>query len=206
MTGVIGYLRVGIDAQRESIRAEAEHRGWEVEWFEDAGRSGKSIDRPGIAAALAQLRSGNADSLVVSTLHRLSQSLPDFARLLEVSGKQRWSIVALDLNLDTSTPTGKLAASIMASVAQRGREMMGLRTKEALAAAKAKGVRIGRPDSQDLAVRRRIRRLRAAGLTSHAIAARLNADSVQLPGGGSAWMPNSVLTIEKTRGRLDPSP
>ena len=206
MPRVIGYLRVsttdqeyGIDAQREAIRAEAERRGWEVEWFEDAGKSGKSIDRPGIAAALAQLRSGNAESLVVSKLDRLSRSLPDFARLLEVSSKQGWSIVALDLNLDTSTPTGKLVASIMASVAQWEREVIGLRTKEALAAAKAKGVRIGRPDSQDPAVRRRIRRMRSAGHTYCAIAARLNADAVPLPGGGERWHPNSVRLVALRR-------
>lgn len=202
MARVVGYLRVsttdqehGIDAQRAAILAEAQRHGWEVEWLSDEGKSGKDIDRPGIRAALAVLAAGEADALVVSKLDRLSRSLSDFANLLDLAGKQGWAIVALDLNLDTSTPTGKLVASIMASVAQWEREVIGLRTKEALAAAKAKGVRIGRPDSQDPAVRRRIRRLRTAGHTYRAIAARLNAELVPLPGGGATWHPNSVRLI-----------
>ena len=123
---------------------------------------------------------------------RMRPRLPDFARMLELSGKEGWSIVALDLNLDTSTPTGKLVASIMASVAQWEREVIGLRTKEALAAAKAKGIHVGRPASQDPAVVRRIRRYRKAGHTYRTIAARLNRDAVPLPGGGAKWHPNSV--------------
>lgn len=128
---VIGYLRVstadqehGIDAQCASIAGEASRRGWEVVWFEDEGKSGKDVDRPGITAALEMLRLGESSALVVAKRDRLSRSLPDFARLLEVSGKQGWAIVALDLNLDTSTPTGKLVASIMASVAQWEREVI----------------------------------------------------------------------------------
>lgn len=201
---VIGYLRVsttdqehGIDAQRTAILAEAVKRGWTVTWLEDSGRSGKDIDRPGIQAALAMLRAREAEALVVSKLDRLSRSLPDFARLLELAGKEGWAIAALDLNLDTSTPTGKLVASIMAAVAQWERETIGLRTKEALAAAKAKGVKVGRPASQDPKVVRRIRRARAAGHTYRAIADRLNRDAVPLPGGGERWHPASVRLVSE---------
>lgn len=203
---VIGYLRVstagqehGISAQRAAILAEAERKGWTVTFIEDAGRSGKDIDRPGITEALALLRSRQVDALVVSKLDRLSRSLVDFARLIDLSSKQGWGLIALDLNLDTSTPTGKLVASVMAAVAQWERETIGLRTKEALAAAKAKGVRIGRPALQDPAVVQRIRRARKRGMTYRAIAERLNADSVPLPGGGARWHPNSVRQSEGRR-------
>lgn len=200
---VIGYLRVstvnqehGLDAQRASIEGEAKRRGWEVEWIEDAGKSGKDIDRPGITAALAMLKAREADALVVAKLDRLSRSLADFARLLEVAAKQGWSVVALDLGIDTTTPTGKLVANVMAAVAQWERETIGLRTKEALAAAKAKGVHVGRPQGQDPAVVRRIRRHRKAGMTYRAIADRLNASAVPLPGGGAKWHPNGVRNAE----------
>lgn len=208
---VIGYLRVstvgqeyGIDAQRASIEAEAMRRGWSVEWVQDAGKSGKDIDRPGITAALAALRAGEADALIVAKLDRLSRSLADFARLLETASKEGWSVVALDLGIDTSTPTGKLVASVMAAVAQWERETIGLRTKEALAAAKAKGIHVGRPQGQDPAVVRRIRNLRSRGHTYRAIAERLNADDIPLPGGGLRWHPNSVK-IAETKNTLWPT-
>lgn len=201
---VIGYLRVstvgqeyGIEAQRSAIAGEAQRRGWQIEWIEDAGRSGKDIDRPGIVAALAELKAHRADALVVAKLDRLSRSLGDFARLLESAGREGWSVVALDLGIDTSTPTGKLVASVMAAVAQWERETIGLRTKEALAQAKANGVHVGRPSKQDPAVVRRIRNLRSRGHTYRAIADRLNRDAVPLPGGGVRWHPNGVRLVER---------
>lgn len=78
---VLGYLRVstseqeyGIDAQRAAILAESVRRGWEVEWVEDAGKTGKDVKRPGLQAALDVLRAGEAEAIVVSKLDRLSRS------------------------------------------------------------------------------------------------------------------------------------
>lgn len=212
---VIGYLRVstidqehGIDAQRTAILAEATKRGWAVTWLLDEGRSGKDIERPGIREALRALKSGEAEALVVSKLDRLSRSLPDFARMLELSSKQCWSIVALDLNLDTSTPTGKLVASIMAAVAQWERETIGLRTKEALAAAKAKGVRIGRPRSLDDSVEEVVRELRRDGHSFRDIGSIMVARGILSPSGASTWHPASVRavfmrSVTQSRGPVD---
>ncbi len=70
--------------------------------------------------------------MVVAKLDRLSRSVVDAGRLLEEARKGRFNIVALDLGLDLSTPTGELVANVLAAVAQWERRMIGLRTSEAL--------------------------------------------------------------------------
>lgn len=191
---VIGYLRVstdqqehGIEAQRAAIDIEAQRRGWTVTWLEDAGRSGRTLDRPAVQQALSMLERGEASALAVSKLDRLTRSVHDFSGLLKRANDQGWGLITLDLGVDTTTPAGKLVANVMAAVAEWERDMISLRTREGLAAAKAKGVHVGRPSAQDPAVVRRIRRMRARGMTYRAIADRLNADAVPLPGGGARW-------------------
>lgn len=118
---VIGYVRVsteeqsvdgaGLDAQRTAIVAECERRGWElVELVEDAGYSAKDLRRPGIQRTLARLNAGEADALLVAKLDRLSRSLIDFAGLMARGQGEGWGLVAMDLGVDTSTPSGELMA------------------------------------------------------------------------------------------------
>lgn len=201
---VVGYLRVstlgqeyGIEAQRSAISAEAERRGWQVEFIEDAGRSGKDINRPGITRALDMLRQGQADALVVSKLDRLSRSLADFARLLETASKQGWGVVAIDLGIDTTTPTGELVANIMAAVSRWERQMIGLRTREGLAEARKAGKQIGSPVLLPIEVQDRIVAERGSGRTLAAIAESLNDDLVPLPSRGRVWLPGSVAAVLK---------
>lgn len=198
---VIGYLRVsttdqehGIDAQRTAIRLEAERRGWNVIWLEDSGRSGKSLDRPAVREALAKLERGEAVALAVSKLDRLTRSVHDFSGLLSTASRQGWGLVMLDLGVDTTTPAGKLVANVVAAVAEWERDMIALRTREGLAAAKAKGVRLGAPSRQDPSTVARINALRNDGMTYQAIADVLNGESVPLPAGGLRWYPASVRT------------
>lgn len=206
---VIGYLRVstigqeyGIDAQRSAITGEAERRGWQVTFIEDAGRSGKDINRPGITHALDMLRLGQADALVVSKLDRLSRSLADFARLLETANKQSWGVVAIDLGIDTTTPTGELLANIMAAVSRWERQMIGLRTREGLAEARKKGVRLGSPVLVSSQVAERIVEDRSRGYTYRQIADALNDDLVPPAGKGERWHASTVRSmLLRQRGR-----
>src|SRR5664280_942601 len=131
MSRTIAYLRcsteeqadsrAGLDAQRAAILAEAQRRGWDeadVTFIEDAGFSGKNLDRPGIEAALDALRHRRATTLVVSKLDRLSRSLVDFAGLMDRASREHWALIALDLNVDTSTPAGEAMAAMLATFAQ----------------------------------------------------------------------------------------
>ncbi len=142
---VYGYLRVstedqaerhGIDAQRRTIAHEAARRDWTVEYVVDGGYSGSTLDRPGLANLLARLR--RDDVLVVARLDRLFRSLADFASLMQRSTRQRWSFVALDLGVDTTSPNGRLIANVMAAVAEWERETIAQRTRDGMAAARAK--------------------------------------------------------------------
>jgi DNA invertase Pin-like site-specific DNA recombinase len=203
---VIAYVRVsteeqadsraGLDAQKAAIRAECERRGWNiVEVIEDAGYSAKDLKRPGVQAALEQLRERQADALVVAKLDRLSRSMLDFTALMARAQKERWALVALDCAVDTTTPAGEAMAHVLATFAQFERRLIGQRTREALAVKRAQGVRLGRPASIDPKLARRIRSMRTRGLTLQAICDRLNREGVPTVRGGSTWRPTSLRAV-----------
>jgi DNA invertase Pin-like site-specific DNA recombinase len=83
--------------------------------------------------------------------------------LMATSQKQHWALVALDCAVDTSTPPGEAMAHVLATFGQFERRLIGQRTKEALAAKKAAGVRLGRPPTVPQSVVRRMQRQRARG-------------------------------------------
>lgn len=106
---VVGYTRVstdeqavsglGLAAQRAAIETECARRNWTLlAIHQDAGASGKTMDRPGLADALADAEQGRAAALVVSKVDRLSRSAFDFVGLLERAQRSRWALVALDVN------------------------------------------------------------------------------------------------------------
>jgi DNA invertase Pin-like site-specific DNA recombinase len=203
---VIGYARVstneqansglGLEAQRAAIQAEIDRRGWTlVEMVEEAGVSAKTLERPGIAHALQLLQQGAAGTLLVAKLDRATRSTIDAAKLLERSQREGWALVALDLGLDPTTPTGELVATIMAAVAQWERRAIGTRTKDALAAKRAQGVRLGRPTVLPADVTERIVAAHQAGASWSAIARQLDADAVPTAHGGVRWYPATVRKI-----------
>jgi DNA invertase Pin-like site-specific DNA recombinase len=204
---VIGYVRVSKEdrqgngaspeAQRSAIKAEADRRGWRVKWIEDKGISGRSLQRPGIKQALALLANGRAAAIIVARLDRLSRSVHDFSGLINRSHKEGWALVILDPNLDTSTPSGKAMAHMFATFSEYERELIGQRTKEALAVKRAQGVRLGRPPTIPAATVRKIQRLRSQGLTLQAIADRLNVAGTPTPPthNGSRWYANTVRRV-----------
>ncbi|GGO72423.1 recombinase family protein [Nocardioides deserti] len=209
---VIGYLRVsteeqassglGLDAQRARITSEAAHRGWTVRWLPDEGYSAKNLHRPALTEALHLLAAGEADALVVAKLDRLSRSVVDFSNTLATAKKQGWAVVLLDLGVDTATPNGKLVAGLMAQIAEWERELIGQRTREALAAAKARGQRLGRPRCTPDEVVAQVVALHDDGLSLRAIARTLTDASVPTTRGAVEWRPSTVRRI-LTGHRLD---
>jgi DNA invertase Pin-like site-specific DNA recombinase len=148
--------------------------------------------RPGLTAALDAVESGEADALAVAKLDRLSRSVHDFAGLVARAQRRGWALVALDLGLDMTTPTGGLVANVMASVAEWERKVIGERTRAALAEKRAQGVQLGRPRAMSPESVSRTRELAALGLSSAEIARRLNREAVPTPTGRGRWHPPGV--------------
>ena len=204
---VIGYVRVstaeqadsglGLAAQRAAITAECSRRGWALDAvYEDAGVSGKDLaGRPQLAEALARLDGGEASTLVVAKLDRLTRSVRDAADMLDRSARRGWAIVALDLGVDTTTPSGEAMANVMAVFAQLERRLIGQRTKDALAVRRSQGVRLGRPRSLPEAIVERIVAERDQGGSWSLIARSLDADGVPTAQGGRRWYPATVRAV-----------
>lgn len=189
---------LGLDAQRERIVEEADRRGWSLSWFLDQGYSGADRDRPALQEALQGLTAGRYDTLVAAKLDRLSRSVVHLGSLLEQAEREGWDLVLLDYDVDTSKPTGRLVAHVLAAVAEFERQRIRERTREGLAQARARGQRLGRPRQLPDEVVGRIVAERADGATIRAITARLNEDRVPTAHGGARWWPSTVAAVLKS--------
>jgi DNA invertase Pin-like site-specific DNA recombinase len=187
----------GLVAQETGLRADAARRGWQVvAHLTDAGASGKSLaGRPALAEALRLVSEDKADVLAVAKLDRLSRSLLDFAGLMAQAQAEGWSLVALDLAVDMTTPSGRLIANVMASVAEWERETIAARTRDSLAVKRAQGVVLGRPVSISDEAVGRARALRDSGLTLAACAEQLTAEGVPTAQNGARWYASTVRQV-----------
>jgi DNA invertase Pin-like site-specific DNA recombinase len=209
---VIGYVRVstadqvdrgaGLEAQREALSAAAAQRGWDlVDVVTDEGESGgKSHEkRPGLCEAIARIEAGEAEALAVAKLDRLSRSVRDLADLAERSkpkGKRKgWGLILLDIDVDTSSPSGEFMVNVMGSAAQWERRIISQRTKDALAVKRAQGVRLGRPSTLTQELVERIVREHRDGGTYSGIARALTTDGVPTAHGGGRWWPATVRKV-----------
>lgn len=203
----IGYARVsteeqtksgaGLAAQQTGIRAEAEARGWDLVMLTEASMSGgvDALDRPVLGKVLAMLESGEADHLIVYKLDRLSRDVHDGTGVLRMAVRESWGLVAIDLAVDTTTDTGRMMLQMRLMVAEQERLLISRRTRDALAAKRAQGVRLGRPSQLPEAVILRVLAERAAGVTLQAIADGLASDNVATAQGGSKWFPATVAKV-----------
>jgi len=132
---------------------------------------------------------------MASKLDRLSRSSLDFAAIMERAQRGGWKLIVLDVDVDTSTPSGELMAGMMALMAQHERRIIGQRTKDALAVKRAAGVTLGRPVTLSPEIRAEVVAMREAGLSFAKIAADLNAREVPTAHGGSQWWPSTVRKI-----------
>lgn len=197
MARVHGYGRVstteqgeggyGMDAQRSAVAQEAQRRSWgPVCWWVDVCSGATDPDeRDALSALLEEL--GDGDVLVTAKLDRLARSALAFLEVASLAEDEGWSLVVLDLGLDMTSPVGRFTSTILAAVAELERDLIRQRTREALAAAAARGVRIGRPPEIHDDAEARIVELRRDGATMAEIAERLRAEEVPTARGGQWW-------------------
>jgi site-specific DNA recombinase len=137
-----------LDAQREACVAYIEsqrHEGWTLvpEYYDDGGYSGGSMDRPALRQLMADVAAGKVDTIVVYKVDRLTRSLADFAKIVEVLDKAGASFVSVTQAFNTTTSMGRLTLNVLLSFAQFEREVTGERIRDKVAASKAKGMWMG---------------------------------------------------------------
>jgi len=179
--------------QLEPIDAVCQQRGWRLqEVARDVERpQPHGQPRPGLAYALERVADGQASCLIVAELVRLSRSAAELGQIVDWFLRRQVRLLVLDVELDTATPVGQLAAEALISVGARERERVDQFNREGFV--RAKGGSVGRPAVEDIpALKKYIAALRSSGMTLQAIADRLNAEGVPTLRGGQKWRPSSV--------------
>jgi site-specific DNA recombinase len=137
-----------LDAQREACEAfiaSQKHEGWTIlpEMYDDGGFSGGTIERPAFQRLLVDVGEGKIDVVVVYKVDRLTRSLSDFAKIVEIFDKRNVSFVSVTQQFNTTTSMGRLTLNILLSFSQFEREVTGERIRDKIAASKKKGMWMG---------------------------------------------------------------
>src|SRR6266478_2573100 len=145
----------GLEQEFNSLQAQCEaceayirsqrHEGWTLTMtrYDDGGFSGGNIERPALQRLLADIQGGRIDIIVVYKVDRLTRSLADFARLVEIFDAQGVSFVSVTQQFNTTSSMGRLTLNVLLSFAQFEREVTGERIRDKIAASKKKGMWMG---------------------------------------------------------------
>ena len=219
----IAYVRVStedqatsgqsLEAQRAKLEAYCDLYDLDlVEVIVDAGESAKSLKRPGLQRALAMLRNGDADGLLITKLDRLTRSVADWQILIqdyfgEKAGRELFSVSD---SIDTRTAAGRLVLNVLLSVSEWERQAIGERTKAVLQHKISNGERCGKvrfgfdlaadgrtlvPNADETEAIEIMRELRAAGESYRKIACELGRRGIKSKEGRKTWSHTAVAGI-----------
>src|SRR4030088_3378377 len=137
-----------LDAQREACEAyivSQRHAGWLAlrDMYDDGGLSGGTIERPALQRLLSDIKAGKVQIIVVYKVDRLTRSLADFAKIVDVLDAHDASFVSVTQQFNTTTSMGRLTLNMLLSFAQFEREIAGERIRDKIAASKRKGMWMG---------------------------------------------------------------
>lgn len=137
-----------LDAQREACQAyvmSQKAEGWVLvpAHYDDGGVSGGTLERPALQRLLADIEAGRVDVVVVYKIDRLSRSLMDFAKLVDIFDRHGVTFVSVTQSFNTTTSMGRLTLNILLSFAQFEREVAGERIRDKIAASRRRGMWMG---------------------------------------------------------------
>src|SRR5437870_3958557 len=137
-----------LHAQREACEAyikSQRHEGWVclAQHYDDGGLSGATMDRPALQQLLADIQAGKVDAVVTYKVDRLTRSLADFAKIVEIFDARGVSFVSVTQQFNTTTSMGRLTLNVLLSFAQFEREVTGERIRDKIAASKKRGMWMG---------------------------------------------------------------
>ena len=219
---IVAYIRVSTEEQaRDGISLPAQRAKVEgyaglydlelIEVIDDAGESAKTLNRPGLQRALALLKSGAADGLLICKLDRLTRSVSDWQTLIDgyFSDRRGKHLMSVGDNIDTRTAAGRLVLNVLLSVAQWEREAIAERTRDALQHKIRSGERCGKvrfgydladdgktllPNPAEQEAIGIMRELRAAGETLQSIADELTTRGIASKE-GRQWTPTTISRL-----------
>lgn len=211
VAGRSGDSFISPELQRRAIETWAEAHDHEiVAWHEELDQSAGKLDRPKLREALARANNHETQGIVAARLDRLTRSVADLGRLLEFAKKAGWNLVALDLGLDLHSPSGKLVANVLGTVAEweldQRRESWRLSTANAIgrgvyiAGAAPTGYRKRsdkglEPDPVAAPIVKAVFRRRAAGESWAELARFMTDAGIATPFGNPTWTGNSVKRL-----------
>jgi len=198
----------GLDAQHTRLAEFAAQRRLDVvQVVADEGVSGTTLERDGMRQVLDLVRSRTVDAVVVTKADRISRNVRDLLNLSAMLEEHGVALVTADEQFDTTTPLGKAMSAMRAVFAQLERDMAAARTRDGMAAARAKGVRLGRPPvgwridngtwtpTERFPLVERAHAMRAEGLTLAVIADAYNAEGVPTGSGRGRWAVPAVRRL-----------
>ena len=180
-------------AQLKELERHCARAGWTLSALvHETGDPRRGGGRPALDYALEHLAEGNASCLLVAQLGGLCRSVAQLRTLLDRLDAAGARLVSLQPAIDTGTQAGRDAAQVLCAISDWERTRAAERSRRALATARENGAV---PPGIEPAVRRRILRMRAAGMTLQAIVDELNSDGVPTARGGAMWRPSSLQAV-----------
>ena len=200
-TGAQATSGLGIEAQHRAVRAAAVERGWQIVDYCTDDAVSATIEprrRPQLSAALARLDAGEADVIAAVRLDRFARSSRDLQTLLDLADHGGWELVGLDVPVSPDLPVGAFLRTILGAANELDRALISDRTRAALAVARSRGQRLGRPSRQPQAAKDRAVAMHADGTSLRKIAGALTESGIHTATGKTAWSASSVQALLRT--------